>query len=324
MIIEKHISALLYRYQCVIVPNFGAFITESIPAKINELSGTIAPPKKLILFNSLLKNNDGLLANHIALEEQVSFDKAMSLIEEQIIIWNDELSSHKAIYLKNIGEICLNTEGKHIFEPIGSTNYLTSSFGLSPVLAKSFERTNTTSSNTSETVVKENSKVIPMPVSTRKRRPNWIGYAASFVLGLGILGSVYQYHMDYQYFLEQSLAVEKEVQNKVNEQLQQATFYIKAPEIIETTKEVIEEVTEVKVKKSYHIIAGAFRTDAKAEILAEELKAKGFENATYLKKEGPGMRNVVYNSYATAEEAQIELQKIVDSVNKDAWIFIEN
>src|SRR5690554_7394832 len=29
MMIEKHISALLYRYQCVMVPGFGAFITET-------------------------------------------------------------------------------------------------------------------------------------------------------------------------------------------------------------------------------------------------------------------------------------------------------
>lgn len=324
MMIEKHISALLYRYQCVIVPNFGAFITESISAKINELSGTMAPPKKLISFNSLLKNNDGLLANHIALQEQISFDQAMLAIENQVMQWKNDLMNQQAIYLKNVGEINLSAEGKMIFEPIGSTNYLTSSFGLSPVLAKSIAKEIVKEMPHLAEKQEEVTKVIPMQPVQRKRRPQWIGYAAAVVLGLGVLGGAFQYQMDYQDYLEQSLAVEKEVQSKVQEKIQQATFYIEAPEIIETTKEVIKQSTELKVKKSYHIVAGAFRSDAKAQLLADELKAKGFEHATYIKKEGPGMRNVVYNSYATAEEAQIELQKIVDIVNKDAWIFVEN
>lgn len=320
--IEQHISALLYRYQCVIVPNFGAFITESISAKINELSGTIAPPKKLILFNTILKNNDGLLANHIALEEQVSFDQAMLAIEQQVNQWLLELKAGHAIYLKNIGELNFNEEGKIIFEPIGSTNYLTSSFGLSPVLAKAITKENQTLKE-----VIEEPAITPKVVSIhskRKRRPQWIGYAAACVLGIGTLGGVYQYQMDYQNYLEQSLAVEREVQAKVQQELQQATFYIQAPQIIEKTTEVIQQATEQKIKKSYHIVAGAFRSDAKAQILADELKTKGFEHATYLKKDGPGMRNVVYNSFATAEEAQVELQKIIEDVNKDAWIFIEN
>lgn len=319
MMIEKHISALLYRYQCVIVPQFGAFITESISAKINELSGTIAPPKKLISFNALLKNNDGLLANHIALEEQMSFDEAMHAIENQIAQWKVDLKNQQAIYLKNIGEIVLNSEGKMVFEPIGSTNYLTSSFGLSPVLARSLH---VDLPQESATEVTAETKIIPME---SKRRPQWIGYAAAFVIGLGVLGGAYQYQRDYQEYLEQSLVVEKEVQSKVQEKIQQATFYIEAPQIIESTKEVIQQATVAnQVRKPYHIVAGAFRTDAKAQILAEELKAKGFANATYLKKNGPGMRNVIYNSYSTAEEAQKELQKIVDSVNKDAWIYVEN
>lgn len=310
MMIEKHISALLYRYQCVIVPNFGAFITESVSAKINDLSGTIAPPKKLLSFNSLLKTNDGLLANHIALEEQISYDEAKHLIDLQVQKWTADLKGNQEIYLKNIGEIKLNIEGKMIFEPLGSTNYLTSSFGLSPVVAKIVEQSIST----------ENQKTIVYPKSRSKQ---WMGYAAGFLLCAGLLGSVYQYQKEYRYYTNQSLAVEREVQEKVQQELQQATFYIKAPEIIETSQEIIEKAI-TPASKPYHIVAGAFRTEAKAKILTEELKKKGYANATYISKSPKGMKNVVYNSYETAEAAQKELQRIISTVNKDAWIFIEN
>lgn len=310
MMIEKHISALLYRYQCVIVPNFGAFITESVSAKINDLSGTIAPPKKLLSFNSLLKTNDGLLANHIALEEQISFDEAMHFIDLQVQKWTADLKSNQEIYLKNIGEIKLNIEGKMIFEPLGSTNYLTSSFGLSPIVAKIVEQ--------STSIEKQKTIVYP-----KSRSKQWMGYAAGFLLCAGLLGSVYQYQKEYRYYTNQSLAVEREVQEKVQQELQQATFYIKAPEIIETSQEIIEKAITPS-SKPYHIVAGAFRTEAKAKILTEELKKKGYPNATYISKSPKGMKNVVYNSYETAEAAQKELQRIISTVNKDAWIFIEN
>ena len=58
MKIEDSISQLLYRYQCVTVPGFGAFLTEFQSAQLHENSNTFYPPKKLISFNPYLKNYD--------------------------------------------------------------------------------------------------------------------------------------------------------------------------------------------------------------------------------------------------------------------------
>ncbi len=64
--IEYYISQLLYKNDCVIVMNFGGFVCRSISANINQITGVLTPPNKSILFNSQLKENDGLLINHIA------------------------------------------------------------------------------------------------------------------------------------------------------------------------------------------------------------------------------------------------------------------
>ena len=66
MNIEPYIAQLLYSYQCVTIPGFGAFLTEIQSAQLVESSNSFFPPKKMISFNAYLKNNDGLLANHIA------------------------------------------------------------------------------------------------------------------------------------------------------------------------------------------------------------------------------------------------------------------
>lgn len=310
MIIEKHISALLYRYQCVTVPGFGAFITETVSARYNETSNTFAPPKKTILFNSLLQQNDGLLANHIALEEQISFNEAVVLIQDQISLWKEELSNKKVVYLKNIGELSLNSEQKIQFEPVGSTNYLTSSFGLTAVMATALTREQQTET-----------KVIELATATKnKPRLQWMRYAAAVVAAVGLYSSVSTYQ-EYEVYQQKKLAVEKDVQNQIEQKLQQATFVIEAPKVI---KEKIAVITTKTEQKPFHIVAGAFKTEAKAQILTNELKAKGYVNAKYLTTSKHNMRPVVYNSYATQEEAQADLRQIHEKVNKDAWIFIEN
>lgn len=311
MMIEKHISALLYRYQCVTVPGFGAFITETVSARYNETSNTFAPPKKTILFNSLLQQNDGLLANHIALEEQISFNEAVVLIQDQISLWKANLNGKEIVYLKNIGELSLNSEQKIQFEPVGSTNYLTSSFGLTAVMATALTR------EQQPTEV----KVIELSTATKnKPRLQWMRYAAAVVAAVGLYSSVSTYQ-EYEAYQQKKLAVEKDVQNQIEQKLQQATFVIEAPKVI---KEKIAEVTQQQSTKSFHIVAGAFKTEAKAQILTDELKAKGYANAKYLSKSKHNMRQVVYNSYATQEEAHADLRQIHEKVNKDAWIFIEN
>lgn len=310
--IEKHISALLYRYQCVIVPGFGAFLTETSSARFNELTGTFSPPKKMISFNSQLKTNDGLLGNHIALEENLSYNEALISIRDGISKWNEALDQNKTLYLKNIGEIQLNEERKLIFEPIGSTNYLTSSFGLSSILVSNIER--------SESVKKQ---PVVIPIQKAKKGTNYLKYAAILVVGLGLFSSVMNYQNNQEINTQKSI-IEKQVQQEIQNKIQQATFFIETPKTInEASKIVDEKIIKEEEQFRYHIVAGSFRTEAKAQILVDQLKEKGFADAKYLDKSKHGMRPVVYNSYKTKEEAQKELNNIHLKANKEAWVYIE-
>lgn len=308
MMIEKYISALLYRYQCVIVPGFGAFLTETSSARFNELTGTFSPPKKMISFNSQLKNNDGLLANHIALEENLSYNQVLVLIKEGVSKWNETLENNITLYLKNIGELQLNQERKITFEPIGSTNYLTSSFGLSSILVSEIKRSNENREIAKEPVV--------IPIQRAKKGRAYLKYAAVFVVGLSLWGSISAYQYNQDVLLKKS-EIEKQVEKEVQNKIQQATFFIETPKIV--TEEVVEKVIE----KKFHIVAGSFRTEAKAQILVDQLKENGYADAKYLGKSKYGMRPVVYMSFETREQAQNELNTIHKKVNKDAWVYAE-
>ena len=140
MKIELYIAQLLYRYQCVTVPGFGAFLTEIQSAQLIESSHSFFPPKKMISFNAYLKNNDGLLANHIAQAEKTSYEYAISAIQYEVFNWKKALQENGLFSIKNVGNFSLNADKNLVFTPYDQTNYLTDSFGLSAFVSPMVKR----------------------------------------------------------------------------------------------------------------------------------------------------------------------------------------
>ena len=116
MTVEKYINELLYRYDCVIVPNFGGFITNKIGAKVNSFTHTFHPPTKQITFNTHLKQNDGLVVSYIAAVENISFEKALAKMYASVTSWNESLKNGAVIF-ENIGALAFNEEKQLIFDP---------------------------------------------------------------------------------------------------------------------------------------------------------------------------------------------------------------
>ena len=309
MNLENYISQLLYRYQCVTIPGFGAFLTDIQSAQWNEASNGFYPPKKLISFNSFLKNNDGLLANHVAQNEKISYESALVSIENQVIKWKNDLQSANKISFKSIGEFNLNSEKNIVFTPYEQVNYLASSFGLTSLIAPSIKR---------EVIehlfddVKEE-EVIQL-VSDRNIGRTYLKYAAVIVLSLsftGIMGlKLYQ-----EKVASDTLIVQTEVQTEVQNTIQEATFVISNP-LPSVTLAVKEE------NMPYHIVAGAFRLEKNAEKVYKRLTRKGYK-AKRLAPNSIGLFPVLYGSFPSLEEAERIKTDIQKSENPNAWILIE-
>jgi hypothetical protein len=318
MKIETYISQLLYRYQCVTVPGFGAFLTEMQPAQINESTNSFFPPKKMVSFNSQIKNNDGLLANHIANTEKTSYGFAVSAIAFEILNWKKALEEDGILYLKNIGEIRLNSDNNFVFSPNQQNNYLTTSFGLSPFVSPLVKRENFEKEIQR---IEEKEPAALYADEVRKSSNSYLKYAAIFVLGLGITGSI-GYPLYQQEIASQTLVVESTVQKKVQNKIQEATFMIQNP-LPAVTLSVDTSKTEAEKTMPYHIIAGAFRSQQNAKKAYNQLIKNGYE-ARMLDENKHGLFPVLYGSYATMREAEIAQKEIQKAENPDAWILIEN
>ena len=313
MLIEKHISDLLYRYQCVTVPGFGAFLTETVSAHVTGSASSFFPPKKVVSFNANVKNNDGLLANHVALQEKMSYELAVIKIGDVVNEWTYLLQNRNRVVLKNIGEISVNNEMNWVFEPANTVNYLTDSFGLSSFVSPEITREVL---KQEVEALEEKAPIIFTP--ERKKDYSYLKYAAIFVVMLGAGGFGYKTYYDQQ-IETKTLAVQKNVQEKVQQQIQQATFVISAP--VEAVE--LSVAAPVEEKMPYHLVAGAYRSEENANKAIAELKAAGFENAKMLPMNRHNLYPVVYGSFKNLNEAQTERKNIQKSHNAEAWLLIE-
>ena len=313
MQIEKHISDLLYRYQCVTVPGFGAFLTETVSAHVTGSASSFFPPKKVVSFNANVKNNDGLLANHVALQEKMSYELAVIKIGDVVNEWTYLLQNRNRVVLKNIGEISVNNEMNWVFEPANTINYLTDSFGLTPFVSPEITREIL---KQEVEALEEKAPIIFTP--ERKKDYSYLKYAAIFVVMLGAGGFGYKTYYDQQ-IETKTLAVQKNVQEKVQQQIQEATFVISAP--VEAVE--LSVAAPVEEKMPYHLVAGAYRSEVNANKAIAELKAAGFENAKMLPMNKHNLYPVVYGSFKNLNEAQTERKNIQKSHNAEAWLLIE-
>ncbi|WP_459640759.1 SPOR domain-containing protein [Flavobacterium sp. CGRL2] len=263
-----------------------------------------------------------MLANHIAQAEKTSYGFAVSAIAFEVLNWKKTLDENGVILLKNIGELRLNSEGNIVFRPNDQTNYLATSFGLSPFVSpvvkkEIFEK------KIEKIAAKEKDAVLLYENEEQTKSSNsFLRYAAILVLGLGITGSIgyplYQNQID-----NQTLLVEKSVQKKVQDKIQEATFFIKSPLPAVTLSVDSAKVETVEPTMPYHIMAGAFRSEQNARKAYNQLIKDGFK-ARMLKENKHGLFPVLYGSYATMKEAEVAQKEIQKGENPQAWILVEN
>ncbi|WP_109436156.1 SPOR domain-containing protein [Aquimarina sp. AU119] len=327
----KYISELLYRYECVIMPGFGAFLTRRQPATIHESTNAFYPPQKLISFNSQLQNNDGLLANYIASAENISYTDAVAKIQRYVLSLKEKMAQGQRIELDKIGSLFTSVENTLQFEPSQEVNYLSEAFGLYSFASPEINREVEIAREVYKKEVEAIEEVTPLTFTPEKRRERpYLQYAAvaAIVLGIGGFFGLKQISDNtVSYNNQEWQKANQEIENRI----QEATFEISNPlptislnivkEEQNTTTASTNESIEVLSGK-YHIVAGAFRIKSNANKKVESLKAQGF-NARLIGVNKYGLHQVVYETYENRSEALQALRKIKNQESPKAWLFIQ-
>ncbi|MGB5980829.1 MAG: SPOR domain-containing protein [Nonlabens sp.] len=317
MKLAEYISDLLYRHECVIIPDFGALITRRVPAQHFERTHTIYPPKKGLGFNATLNQSDGLLENYISKAQSIPFEDTRVIVKREVQVMHTELAEKGSITLYKIGRFTYSESQSIAFTPMYVMNYLPEAYGLSSQELAAVDRKSASPAD-QETTSESAPKVVPLPVTetveeiSKSSSSSWVKYAATgaMLLGMGYLGFLgYENRME-----QESLAIEQQADDHLRTKIQEANIFISDP-----LPSI--ELTATPQIKNFHIIAGAFREPANAAKRVRQLQARGFK-AKVIGVNSYGLHNVAFESFATRKDAAATLASLKSQGYATAWMFV--
>ena len=351
--ITNYLKELLNDNECVIIPEFGAFISKRHSATIDYANHRFLPPYKEIVFNDKLKNDDGILADFISKKENISKEEASNKIHEFVNQSVAILDVNSELELVDLGKF-ININGNFIFNAKDDVNILGDSFGLTEFNYQPVFRTETYQVIKEKIVVEQKEKntdytlavesVEELTSTTTRRRPSLfrtvavttLAFLLVFVINWTtektdsnlaswnpflysspnefLIGiSETQSHKDAE---SQSLK-DTEIQN-LGDLETQGLGDPKDQNLGDLETQRLGDLNPV-----YYIIGGSFQAEASAEKCLESIKKQGFEKASILDKNDKGYIRVYYESFADKADALLRLDAIKSEYNESAWLLFQ-
>lgn len=334
MDLSYHIEELLFLNDCVIIPTIGGFIVNHTSASIDFVEQQLLPPQKTVSFNPKLVNNDGLLANHIAQKEHLTYKQATLKVEAFSRQIESDLFNNKIVHFDKIGKLYFNSDSKLEFVP-ADTNFLKDAFGLPNLTCTPILR--------SKDYLKEESEHL-IPIRRKRKtggvllilaQPRVVAAAAILIF---ILSTPFIYRAIVGTPTDDNstiVASNDNPQTKDTNSSSQAslipsfsndntTTTTPSTELVET--EAIDTIAETVVEdlpvidenaKEYIIVLGAFGKKRNASRLAKKLEKDNYLPDVTVKN---GLNRVGVQITCTPEELKEHLDFLQENYNKKAWV----
>ncbi|MBN8702303.1 MAG: SPOR domain-containing protein [Bacteroidetes bacterium] len=354
--IDQHINSLLYFHDCVIVPGFGGFVANYAPATIHATQHYFTPPSKKIVFNINLNNNDGLLANEIAVKQGIVFSEAGKIIENCVQYYLRELALGNKIVIENVGTLFYDVEKNLQFEPSKEINHLTAAFGLSPVQSAAIRRDGHV-----HRIEKQFKDRIPSVSELPKRKLNirkYVGLAILIPAVVSLIWVPYKTEMfkNINYsslnpFANKELSLYTQRISDLSDKLTTLTTTdnnsvnsatvensllklsdgVSIPVKLEqkpvvadtqiaeadTTKVVVNTISSVS--GNYHVIAGCFKVLENAQKFVSQLSSKNLD-AKIIGQNADGLHMVSIGDFSSKENAFAQISS-ARQLNQDVWLW---
>lgn len=333
MDLSYHIEELLFLNDCVIIPTIGGFIVNHASASIDFVEQQLLPPQKTVSFNPKLVNNDGLLTNHIAQKEHLTYKQATLKVEAFSRQIESDLFNNKIVHFENIGKLYFNSDSKLEFVP-SATNFLKDAYGLPNLTCTPILRSKDYLKDVPEHLVpiKRQRKAGVLSIV---RQPRVLAVAAIFIF---LLSSPFIYRAIVGSPTDNdstAIASNDQTQIKDTNSNAQASLIpsltnnsntttttepskdvaVTVDTIVET---VIEEVPVIdKNANEYVIVLGAFGKKGNANRLAKKLEKDNYLPDVTVKN---GLNRVGVQITCTPEELKVHLDFLQENYNKKAWV----
>lgn len=336
MNIDKYISELIIRNDCVIVPGFGAFICSYVPAGIHPVIHSFSPPSRDIVFNSQLKHNDGLLANYICQNEKIGFSDAMKHIETFVAECNKSLIQNGQCELQKTGTLIFSGNNTLTFQPVNNSVFLSDAFGLSSFISPAIRREGV-EERLEKVFAKKQASDAPQAGSKgRLRKIAMLAVPAAAMLIWGfmnihVIKDISTSNTDFFSIFYSNTDSAPDIKNGdvfnpvFRENLNRNVALIYNINIQTAVEEALpahssDYQAENTGTCNYYIIGSCNKNKDLAENYVRKLKTKGY-GAGIIEPENGGLFKVYISCASNHEQAQEALKKIQQSENPQAWLY---
>jgi len=298
--INQYIKELLFLNDCVIIPEFGGFITNYKPASI--VNNQFFPPAKEIAFNNKLISNDGLLVNYIADIEGINYFEAKQKLETFVEETQLNLERNRNVYFEGVGYLHYDSRENLQFEPQIKQNLLAESYGL-----QNFSYEKLYQRQMPKPAFKVEYKE-PIPVIFQKRKLQKLVVVIPLLIAMAII----------------PMKNNKEYLSKSDLGLWEA-ITASAPAIPVPIQEQNQSESSISISAPatedyrFFIIGGSFKSEENASKYLNQLSQQGFTG----KDLGiyNGLHRIAMKGFSTMEEAQKELNAM-RTLNPQSGVWI--
>lgn len=128
--LQRHIEVLLLENECVIVPDFGGFMTHHVSARYDQEDYMFIPPFRTLGFNPQLRLNDSVLVQSYVEAYDISYPEALRRVESEVEELKQQLSERGSYELEDLGTMTVNQDGNYEFAPCEAGVLSPSLYGL--------------------------------------------------------------------------------------------------------------------------------------------------------------------------------------------------
>ena len=354
--IIKYLTELLYDNECVIVADFGAFITQRHSAVIDYTNNRFTPPYKEIIFNNKLVADDGLLVDFISKKENITKEEATEKISKFVNQTMAALEVNSQVELENLGNIVIDFKGDYVFTINERLNLLSDSFGMESFECNAIYRTETYHDLKEKIAVEQKQKNTEYTVALEsvepakeevKKRPSVFKSVTYVVVAFMLLFAInwttdrsnsnlaswnpFLYSSPNEFFLSVMKPASSVMMDRTMPEIAMMDA-IPAPLPISTvapetrltiTCSMPSFISTPSIDAAYFIIGGSFQTEESAEKCRKKIESQGFDGAAILEKNTKGYFRVYYESYVDKQEAITRLEEIRRDYNESAWLLFQ-
>lgn len=338
--LNRHIEILLLANDCVIVPDFGGFITHNVPAQYDKSDRLFLPPLRTLGFNPQLRMNDSVLVQSYVEAYDISYPEALRRIENEVSELKHQLQEEGHYILEDLGELTVNQDGNYEFTPCESGILSPDLYGLSSFSfktlgdhsAKMVEMSDEQSADTNEAP-----QLIDFAVDDDEYTDKAISIKMSWLRNaVAIAAAVIAFFFIATPVTNSNLGIQtmSQLQHSILYKLipQDTTFPIVEPVVAESvsTKSATAVVKKDSVAKQqpkvsanapkYCIVVASQVKLSNAELYVEKLKKEGFPNA-YV-----DVTNKVVRVISAEFSSESEAYRLLNKMNMheefyEAWVY---